>query len=98
VTLPIKEQYLQQLNVDLSFGDRNVGITVETYALPVYVTLWWQSGTNALVYLQNQPVAVNSTWTTTVMLHNSGGQYSFLVSKNELYGEGLTTIHFRITI
>jgi len=98
VTIPIKEQYLQQVSVDLSFGDRNVEIAVETYALPVYVTLWWQSGTSALIYLKNQPVTVNSTWTTSVTLHNSGGQYSFLVSKNEVYGEGLTTIHVSITI
>jgi len=97
-TVSIKEEYVRQISVDLSFGDRNAQITVETYTIPVYATLWWQSGTNALLYFQNQPVAVNSTWTTTVTLHNSGGEYSFLVAKSEAFGEGLTAIHVRITV
>ena len=94
----IKEEYVRQLSVDVSFGNRNLQITLETYTLPVYATLWWQSGTNALVYFQSQPVAVNSTWTTTVTLHNSGGEYSFLVAKSEAFGEGLTAIHVRIAV
>jgi hypothetical protein len=98
VTVSIKEQYSQPFNVDLVFGDRNVEVVVQTSNLPVYATLWWQSGTNALIYIKSQPVSVNSTWTSSVTLHNSGGQYFFLVAKNEAYGEGLTTIHVRIAV
>ncbi len=97
-TASIKETYIRQLNFNVFFGNRGMGVTVETYKIPVYVTLWWQSGTNAFVYLQDQPVAVNSTWTTSVTLHNSGGHYWFLVAKSEAFGEGLTTIHVRVTV
>jgi hypothetical protein len=97
-TVSIKESQLWTLSVDLFFGDRTMQLSVETYQIPVFVTFWWQSGTNAFVYLQSQPVAVNSTWTTTVTLHNSGGQYNILVTKSETQGEGLTSIHARATI
>ena len=97
-TLSIKESHLWTMNIDLSFGSRSVQITVDTYQIPVFVTFWWQSGTNAFVYLQTQQVSVNSTWTTSVTLHNSGGQYNLLVAKSEARGEGLTIIHVRSTI
>jgi hypothetical protein len=95
-TVSIKEQQTWQFGLDLSFGGRDVQVSIETYNIPIYATLWWQSGTEAVLYVQHQPVGVNSTWTASVTLRNSGGQYSIIVSKNELYGEGLTTIHVRI--
>jgi hypothetical protein len=97
-TVSIKESQLWTMSVDLLFGDRTTQLSVETYQIPVFVTFWWQSGTNAFVLLQSQPVAVNSTWATTVTLHNSGGQYNVLVSKSETHGEGLTNIHVKVTI
>ena len=95
----IKESYSWTIGVDLSFGDRSLQISVETYQIPAFVNFWWQSGTNAVVYFQAQPVSVNSTWTTSVTLHNSGGQYHVLVAKSEAYGEVLaTTVHVTVTI
>ena len=96
-TVPIKEEYLRQLNVTVLLGNRNVAVTVQTYNIPVFVTLWWQSGTSASVYVQDEAVAVNSTWTRSVTLHDSGGRYQLIVNKNESFGEGLTTIHVRVT-
>jgi hypothetical protein len=97
-TVSIKESQLWTMSVDLLFGDRTMQLSVETSQIPVFVTFWWQSGTNAFVYIQSQPVAVNSTWTTTVTLHNSGGQYNLLVTKSETQGEGLTNIDVKAAI
>ena len=81
-TTSIKESYVRQLNIDTSFGSRNVNITVETFQIPVLVIFWWQQGTtNARILFGNQPVQVNSTFTTNVSVQNSGGIYYLMVAK-----------------
>jgi len=83
-TTSIKESYVRQLNIDTSFGSRNVNITVETFQIPVLVIFWWQQGTtNARILFGNQPVQVNSTFTTNVSVQNSGGIYYLMVAKSE---------------
>src|SRR5207245_10626951 len=69
-TVSIRESYVQQFSIDLSFGSRNVEIAVETHTIPVYVTFWWQSRTNAVVYLRCQPVDVKSEGSNIGMLQH----------------------------
>src|SRR5438876_11237942 len=39
-TTSIRESYVRQVNIDTSFGSRNVEIVVETLQIPTYVTFW----------------------------------------------------------
>ena len=84
-TTTIKESFVWQMNVDVTFGSRNVEITVETLTHPVLVTFWWQKGaTIAKLYLGNQLVDVNSPSTMNVSVHDSGGIYYLMVQKSEV--------------
>lgn len=83
-TTSIRESYVRQVNIDTSFGSRNVEIVVETLQIPTYVTFWWQQGTtNARILFGNQQVQVNSTSTTNVSVQNPGGTYYLMVAKSE---------------
>src|SRR5437870_8875935 len=54
-TTSIRESYVRQVNIDTSFGSRNVEIVVETLQIPTYVTFWWQQGTtNDRILFVNQ--------------------------------------------
>src|SRR5436309_15275877 len=79
-TTSIKESYVRQLNIDTSFGSRNVNITVETFQISVLVIFWWQQGTtNAIILFCSQQFKVNSTVKTHVSVQQSVGNYYWCV-------------------